>query len=501
MVAMLTITILTMICATSLYVTSQNSTTRIQTAAWQQSLTGAESGVDLAIAALNTGTWTGWKLGTAASPPSAEPSPAPTAAPVGPPDSSHYNLLPSSSVYSLTMPGQSEGATSVTNWVTVDTGGMLPGQDTNGKQWYRIRATGQSNLVSPARVSSNKLDSNLRNTISLKFNRKASAGTTNYLGPSRTIEVIMQPLASGGWARGITLKNWISMSGSAFVDSFDSGNAFKSSTIGGIAGQYDITKRQSHGDIGSTNSASSDLRNTYVYGGLSYSGTAVKNTTNVQGTISTPFSVSIPAQSAPTWASGTYTTYTGGGANPPNSGTFTAGNQNNPVYIKVNGDLTVSSSGNPLNVVQHDNSAGNQIYIWVTGKLTTQGSGYIAQDANVKVTYYVGGDITVSGSSYNNKSGLASSLTIVGYGTSNKITDSGSGNFIGTINAPGYDATISGSGAYMGALVANTLTLSGSGGFHYDEALSSGGASSSVGNYAFASWFEDNSDKARSITY
>jgi hypothetical protein len=33
--------------------------------------------------------------------------------------------------------------------------------------------------------------------------------------------------------------------------------------------------------------------------------------------------------------------------------------------------------------------------------------------------------------------------------------------------------------------------MTGNGGFHYDEALGVIGASSSIGNYAFASWFED----------
>src|SRR6266446_5872116 len=57
LVALLTITILTLICATSLYVTSQNANAGMQTASWQQALTGAESGVDQAIRALNTSSW------------------------------------------------------------------------------------------------------------------------------------------------------------------------------------------------------------------------------------------------------------------------------------------------------------------------------------------------------------------------------------------------------------------------------------------------------------
>ena len=41
---MMTMTILAMICATSLYIAAQNSGTGMQTAGWQQALTAAESG-------------------------------------------------------------------------------------------------------------------------------------------------------------------------------------------------------------------------------------------------------------------------------------------------------------------------------------------------------------------------------------------------------------------------------------------------------------------------
>ena len=61
MMALLSITILTLICATSLYIASQNTNSGVQTAAWQQSLTAAESGVDAAVRALNTGVWTNWR--------------------------------------------------------------------------------------------------------------------------------------------------------------------------------------------------------------------------------------------------------------------------------------------------------------------------------------------------------------------------------------------------------------------------------------------------------
>jgi len=453
LVALLTIAILAVICATSLQITSQNTSTGMQTASWQQALTGTESGVDAAIRALNengvsgANAWTNWisvsQSGTSV--PTTEPSASPSPA-TGPPDSTHYNYLPSSKL--TTSFSNNEGATSVSTWVTIDRAGMLASQDTYGNQWYRVRATGQANVSGPARVSNNRLDSDLRNTIALKFNRKGG----NNLGPTRTVEVILAPASNG---TGILLKNWLVMSGGGTI----------------------------HGDVGMLNSSGSDLHSTYLYGNLFYSGTtAPKNTTDVQGNIVTPYSATITAPTDPTWASGTYTSVSAG-----NPGTLAAGNGSNPTYYKVSGDLTVSG-GNTLLIQKHDNSSGNKIYIWVTGKLTTSGSGYIQQDSNVQVTWYVDGDITVSGDSYQNTSGRASYLTINGIGTNNKFTDSGSGTFTGTVNAPGYDATVSGSGAYTGSLIANDLTVSGGASFNQS------GGGGSLGNYAFASWFEDNSD-------
>ena len=500
--AFLTMTILTMICATSLYVTTQNQNSGMQTASWQQALSGAEMGVDMAVRALNTNTWSNWTAGTYSGslptgyPPYTTPTPTPGGASSTPAAGWYnYNCYGTSGSPFVTMSGISgstsvpEGNTGIWGYVTVDTAGLAP--DSNG-QWYRIRSTGYAGTNSLFRVSNNRLDNDLRHTIGLHYDRK-TGGAISTAQASRSIEVIMQPLATGGWARGITLQNWVSMSGGGSVDSFDSSNPFKSSTIGGKPGQYDVTKRQSHGDIGTKNSASSDLRSTYVYGNLAYSGTtAVKNTNNVQGNITTPFSPTVTPVSTPSWGGGSYTTLSSG-----NPVTLTSGTKASPARYKINGDLTVPGGASLTINNANSGSDNNYIQIWVTGKLTTSGSGVINQNSLVKTTWYVGNDITVSGDSYNNQSGLASSVVINGYGNNNKATISGSANFIGVLNAPKYDTTVSGSGSFVGALISNTLTISGSAGFHYDEALNNGTASLVGGNFGFARWFEDNSDPTR----
>ena len=130
--------------------------------------------------------------------------------------------------------------------------------------------------------------------------------------------------------------------------------------------------------------------------------------------------------------------------------------------------------GTSLSINNVNNTADdNYIEIWVTGKLTTAGSGYITQNALVKATWYIGGNISLSGGAYQNQSGLASSLAIYGYGSvGNTATVSGSGSLIGTMYAPTYATTLSGTGSWCGALVTNTFTISGGTSLHYDEALS-----------------------------
>jgi hypothetical protein len=484
MITVLTIAILMMVCVTSLYITSQNANAGIQAASWQQALSGTESGVDQAIAALNTNSWTNW-VTLNGSVPTLQPSPGPSPTPAaGPPSSSQYNYLSSSITSQLmqynvanAITTAGEGNNLVSMWTTIDTASLPP--DSNGNQWYRIRATGTAAAVGPPRISNQRLDNDLRK-IGLRFDRKTNNAIASPQA-TRTIEVIVQALAQSIWVRGVTLKGTITMSGGGTVDSFNSSDPFKSTN-----GQYDVTKRQSHGDIATINSGTnSNLNNTYVYGNLAYSGSAVKNTNHVQGTISTPFNTTIPATSDPTWTSGSYTSLGGG-----NPGILTAGTKTNPVRVKVNGDLTVAG-GTVLTIAPNGGGTDSYIEVWVTGKLTTSGSGLITQLPNVHVTYWVDNDITVSGGSYLNQSGLAQNVVINGVGTGHNINDSGGGTFIGVIDAPGFDATISGGGAYGGALIANSLNISGGAGLHYDEALNTNGTSSAIGNYAFASWFED----------
>jgi len=395
---------------------------------------------------LNKNVWTGWNT-VSGSPPNTQPTggTAATTAPI----TGNYAYF----VRTVQVPG--EGGGTIKSWVTVDTANLA--RDQNGNQWYRIRSTGLATAPGPARVSNQKRDNDLRK-VSLHTDRISGLALATPQA-TRRIEVIAAPVTTSIWSRAVTLRSQLTMNGGGYIDSFDSSNSLYSTNH-----HYVSNKRLSHGDVGLIDSTGSDLNNSYLYGNIAYSGPAIKRTSNVQGAISTPFQASIPATTDPAWSTGTYTSYSGGGL-PVN--TITSGTGTQPLLIKVNGDLKISS-GQALTIkAQNATSSDNAVIIWVTGKFTTNGGALIVQDPNVKVTWYVDDDITVNGNSYSNINGYASNLNFIGVGN-HKLKVNGQSDFIGTFNTPGYDAVIDGGGYLIGGVIADTLKITGGGGIHYD---------------------------------
>ena len=511
--AMLTMTILSLICATTFYICTQNTAAGMHAAGWQEALTGAESGMALATRALNKNSWTNWRTVSTALPTPCAASPTPctvsgyTYEPAGgtgsaattAPTSSQYNYLPSSNL-TLSFPN-SEGPTTVSTWATIDTAGL----SSSGGTWYRIRSTGQiafpTNAVTASRLSNNSLDNDLRNTITTRLYAGVNRKGGSFIGATRTVEAIVYKPNQWG---GVVLQHALSMSGGGIVDAFNSGSYSTSAFLAAQTGSNppanpdrDTNYASQAPLVGLLNANGTDLKSTYVYGNLSYTGTAPQNASHVQGSTTTGYSTSIPTVSDPSWSAGSYSSYAGG--SPPFSTTasFTKSK------IKISGGLTVPG-GQSIHIAAGTDASGHPIThydIWITGDYTTSGSGYITQDAGVTTTWYVDGDMTTSGGSYINSDGVASSVSFYGVNPTNannaKFTISGSGGFVGTVQAPSYAGTISGSGSLVGALVADTLNISGGASLHFDEALS--GTGNNV--YTYKSWFDDNSDPVRTINY
>jgi Flp pilus assembly protein TadG len=88
------------------------------------------------------------------------------------------------------------------------------------------------------------------------------------------------------------------------------------------------------------------------------------------------------------------------------------------------------------------------------------------------VIIYVSGTLNLSGSSVSTALNTPSNLQINVASAAN-ATISGSSVLYGEIYAPQAGLTVSGSGGMAGSIVANSIDLSGTGGIHFDESLSS----------------------------
>jgi hypothetical protein len=113
------------------------------------------------------------------------------------------------------------------------------------------------------------------------------------------------------------------------------------------------------------------------------------------------------------------------------------------------------------------------------------------------LTVYAGGtDLTIGGNGsanfgVNNKPGYADNFTVLAAPSVTKVSLSGNASFTGVLVAPNADIKLNGGGNntydFVGALMANSITMNGHFNFHYDEALAK---KKGTGKYLITSWNE-----------
>lgn len=419
---------------------------------WSQAGPAAEAGVELALMSAQANSWTanGW---------SAAPG-APGAAPV-------------TKTYAL--------SAGVTGSRTISADVSVSKIVFSGMDWLRIRSTGRANLTGGAIAGVDAQDVMLRK-LSFRYDRVTGASQSGTPQATRMIEVLAEPLSRSPFLRPILMDKMFTMSG-GWVDSFDSSDPTKSTN-----GLYVFAKKTNNGDVGINDTqGSSGFSGAPIYGDVAYTGTAPTGMSGVTGNITTPFTDPVQPVAAPVWGifNGSPTVING-------TMTLTGGTKASPARYKVS-SLTVGG-GKVLTLAPHAAGAESYVEIWVTGNFTTSGSGYITQAAGVRATYHIAGDVTVSGSSFNNQSNIAANNMInvisIGAASNQKVTVSGGGNFIGTINAPAAAFTVSGSASMSGAIIGKTMNISGGANVHYDEALALLGGSGGTSGYSVRSWLE-----------
>ena len=445
------IAVLSLLAANVCRVTSQRHRACFQETSWGESLAAAEAGADIAIAALRAGSWAGW---------------------TGP----DVNGVRTFQTPVLTHDG--EGNTSFYAIVTADS--PVAFQTFDGA-FYRIRSTGTALLSGGnGTVSQDKLNNSLWK-LSLKNNRDTGATVTGAGLVSRTIEVIAKP--SVLFPRAITLTNSINANTqSPTLDSYDSGDAAKSTS-----GVYDVAKRQSNAKIGTLDGTGSDLKGMNIYGDLMYSGPAVLGTGGVTGQITTPFAETVPPVPKPTWTTVNKSYGTASGTL-----NLVSGPLGTPKRYKMS-SIAFGSSSDIMTLMPPTVGQQGEIEIWVTGDVKISGSSQIISQAGVKVTFYVEGNVTSTGSGVVNQSQTPAHFVIKGVtpadGSARTYGITGSADFTAAIYAPAFDVTLGGSGSYSGAFVGKTMSITGGGSaIHYDEALSRAGGGT---QYTVASWSED----------
>ena len=290
---------------------------------------------------------------------------------------------------------------------------------------------------------------------------------------SRRVKVTTQRVGVAGG--GLVAKNRILFSGGGSLDSFDSSK-----------GPYDPLKRDANG-IAITNSKVPDaihVDTAHIYGSA---------TVGPGGTVTcNSGAVGDLAWNATT--SGVQPMHAGSDANldfPDVQVPFTAG-YFTPIAGVVNGTnytYVVGPGNNQLGTINIGGGKSmivtGEATLYINGDFVTSGSGfvYIAPGASLKL--YIKGKGVVSGTGVVNGSQSPSKLSVYGLNTSLTQTWSGSSTFYGTVYAPYAAFTFSGSAGACGSFTANSITISGGAGIHYDTALSGQG-----NEYVVASWTE-----------
>lgn len=289
---------------------------------------------------------------------------------------------------------------------------------------------------------------------------------TNY--PARFYRSVrLTPMA--GFGRGLTAKGRITLSGGAYLDSYNSSiGPYSISNRGDFAVAFTDSSATNaislgngctiagHAMVGpsgglmlSTNCSIGQLNWVATEVGIQPGYFANDSAVWIQDAPTPPSSVAwlpIPA--------------------PTNGVTILSGDGPGTTNYFLTSSLTSSGSSDPIIITN-----GGEVDLYCTGNLTTGGSGYIVIATNTTLVAYVNGTTTISGGGMVNSNGYATNCILYGLSHCASLTYSASAQFIGIVDAPQAALTLSGTAGVYGVLVANTITVTGGGAVHYDEAL------------------------------
>jgi len=460
----LTMMILSLLATEVLRTVSSRFQIGVQADTWQEALTAAEGGVDLAVVELRKSLY-----------------PAPNHAWDG------WSTVPGNGVVShgLTIvPNAGMASTPMTIEVDVDAPANLVNPNNPTYQYYRIRTLGSLPLSGPPRTGFNKQDNNLRKLTlqTQRFVDNLFTSETSAPHAARRIEAVVKPLSS--FNQAILAVGTLDLNNqNIIVDSYDSRDPTKSTN-----GLYDVTKRQENGNI-ATDGSILDAGGAYVYGDVSTNAGTATGVQHVTGQQRTDFYQAPIPIAAPSWPSINPTPSAVG-----NTTTMTASPISGSALSRyVLNYITLNSK--TLTIAGAADGTPTYIEIHVTGDITVTGNGQITVAPGVNATIFFDNNADIEGNGIVNANNQPDNLLLYGVQPTGATTPyvklAGNGSITAGVYAPGHDVLVKGgggSGHVFGSVVGKTVTMNGVTNLHYDEAL---GLTGPVNNYEIASWFED----------
>ena len=306
------------------------------------------------------------------------------------------------------------------------------------------------------------------------------------------------------FADGMIARDTLTLGGSVSVDSYDSS-----------LGAYNaITNRNANVTIGSISTSPNKvvINGANIWG---YIGTGESTPTITNSTVKGPetpaevtvdpnrISSSLSAQFEDPVAPDTtgYTIDLPGGNSISGIDVVNIGTASGPLEeyfltadLRVGASATLRVNG-PVVIVMDTNKS---IDVIGTAKIEIIGDG--------SLTFYTDGDISIGGVGIFNDTTVPSNIIIYGTETiagGQTISLASSASLQAVIYTPNANISFSGTPDSFGAIVANTISMSGSSTFHYDEALANFYSGSKPDAYEMNNWLElsDIADKVNLTSY
>jgi hypothetical protein len=266
---------------------------------------------------------------------------------------------------------------------------------------------------------------------------------------SRTVKVgVTNPPTV--WTHAIAVNNGVSFVGHPVVDSFDSrlgpyNTVSNRSAIGGIATNSKITGAVSLGGANIYGPVSTGPGGTVTGGTVGDVAWNASHSGIEPGWTNNTMNVAYPSNNIPTggpWVGPTqYTNVT--------SGTYQLSS------FTSSGDVTIN---------------GN-VVLYVTGDFKVKGNDTITIKPGGSLKLIAGGSVDLGGGGVLNNTGYAVNFSIIGLNSCTSVNYHGTAQFIGTVNAPQADFSLSGTTDAFGAVIANTASMNGNTAFRFDSSL------------------------------